>query len=96
MKGLEQEYSSFVCMILCLFTVGFFFLLITMPPIVAAAGYTAMVIVMYRICYGTFSQIGLNTSEFTGFFVAFACAVIWPLYFFFGACVFLNKMVRGE
>ena len=28
--------------------------------------------------------------------VAFVCAAAWPLYFFFGACMFLRRAIRRE
>jgi len=64
MKGLEQEYSPTMAFLWCLFTIGFFVLLVTLAhPIIAAAGYTVMSIVVYRICHATFTQMGIGGSE---------------------------------
>jgi hypothetical protein len=97
MKGLEQEYSPTMAFLWCLFTIGFFVLLVTLAhPIIAAAGYTVMSIVVYRICHATFTQMGIGGSEINNTVAAFVCAAAWPLYFFFGACVFLRRAVRRE
>ena len=96
MKGLEQEYSSFMAFFWCILTVGFFVLLLTMPAIVTAAGYTAMSIVVYRICNATFTQMDMGGSEINNSVAAFVCAAAWPLYFFFGAGVFLRRTIRRE
>ena len=96
MKGLEQEYSPVVAFFWCAFTVGFFVLLLTMPPIVTAAGYTAMSIVVYRVCNAAFAQMDFGGSETNNTVAAFLCAAAWPLYFFFGACMFLRRAIRRE
>ena len=97
MKGLEQEYSPYVASLWCLFTIGFFVLLVTLAhPIIAAAGYTAMAIVVYRVCHGTFTQMNHGGSDINNTVAAFVCASAWPLYFFFGACMFLRRAIRQE
>ena len=35
-------------------------------------------------------------SDFNNTAAAFMCAAAWPLYFFFGACMFLSKAIRQE
>ena len=97
MKGLEQEYRPFVAFLWCLLTVAFFVLLVVWAhPIIAAAGYTAMSIVVYRVCHVTFTQMGFGGSDINNTVVAFVCAAAWPLYFFFGACMFLRRAIRRE
>ena len=97
MKGLEREYSPLVAFLWCIFTVLFFVLLVAwMPPIIVAASYTAVSIVMYRICHATFTQMGYGGSDVNNTVAAFSCAVAWPLYFLFGAWMFLNKAIRRE
>ena len=77
--------------------IGWFILLmIWMPPIIAAAGYTLFSIVMYRICYATYTQLLPNNTDFKNFLFAFVCAALWPPYFLFGACFFLTKAIRRE
>ena len=96
-KGLEQEYSPVTAFLWCAFTVTFFVLLVTWAnPIIAAAGYTAFSIVVYRICHTTFTQMDLGGSEVNNTIAAFMCAAFWPLYFFFGACMFLRRAIRRE
>ena len=97
MRGLEQEYSPGMAFLWCLFTIGFFVLLVTLAhPIIAAAGYTAMAIVVYRVCHGTFTQMNHGGSDINNTVAAFVCASAWPLYFFFGACMFLRRAIRRE
>ena len=97
MKGLEQEYSPVVAFLWCVLTVVFFVLLVTWAhPIITAAGYTAMSIVVYRVCYITFTQMHFGGSEINNTIAAFMCATVWPLYFFFGACMFLRRALRRE
>ena len=96
MKGLEQEYSPLLAMFWCALAVFFFFLLITLPPILAASAYTAMTIVIYRICYVSFSQMNPDLSDFTNTVASFLCAAFWPAYFAFGVFLFLGKVIRQE
>jgi|TARA_Y100000296_G_scaffold81675_1_gene109331 hypothetical protein len=96
-KGLEQEYSPVVAFFWCMLTVGWFVLLVAwVPPIIAAAGYTAMSIVVYRICHATFTQMNYGGSDVNNTVAAFMCAAAWPLYFLFGACMFLRRAIRQE
>tara|TARA_Y100000310_G_C20587140_1_gene766040 strand:- start:349 stop:639 length:291 start_codon:yes stop_codon:yes gene_type:complete len=95
MKGLEQEYSPVVAFLWCMFTVAFFVLLVAWAhPIIVAAGYTAMSIVVYRVCHGTFTQMNYGGSDINNTVAAFVCAAAWPLYFFFGACLFLRRVME--
>jgi len=97
MKGLEQEYSPIMAFFWCMLTVVFFVLLVAWAhPIVAAAGYTAMSIVVYRICHATFTQMKFGGSDINNTIAAFVCAAAWPLYFFFGAYVFLRRAMGRE
>ena len=97
MKGLEQEYRPFVAFLWCSFTVVFFVLLVVLAhPIIVAAGYTAMSIVVYRICHATFTQMSFGGSDINNTVAAFVCAAAWPLYFFFGAYMFLRRAIRRE
>ena len=97
MKGLEREYNSWVALLWCILVIGFFVLLVMwMPPIITAASYTAFSIVMYRICYVTYTQMLPNNTDFQNLLLAFACAAAWPLYFLFGACFFLDRAIRRE
>ena len=96
MKGLEQEYSPFMAFFWCMFTLAFFALLLIMPPIVTAAGYTVMSMVIYRVCHITFTQMGVGGSDINNSVAAFVCAAAWPLYFLFGACMFLRRAIRRE
>ena len=97
MKGLEQEYSPLMAFFWCMLTVVFFVLLVMWAhPIIVAAGYTAMSIVIYRVCYMTFTQMRIGGSDINNTVVAFVCAAAWPLYFFFGAYVFLRRAIRRE
>ena len=95
MKGLEQEYSPIMAFFWCLLTVAWFVLLVAWtPPIIAAAGYTAMSIVVYRICHTTFTQMDYGGSDVNNTVAAFMCAAAWPLYFLFGAYMFLRRAIR--
>tara|TARA_Y100000034_G_C6790527_1_gene353931 strand:+ start:459 stop:752 length:294 start_codon:yes stop_codon:yes gene_type:complete len=95
MKGLEREYRPFVAFLWCMLTVVFFVLLVVWAhPIVAAAGYTAMSIVVYRVCHATFTHMDYGGSDINNTVAAFVCAAAWPLYFFFGACMFLRRALR--
>ena len=97
MRGLEQEYSPLVAFFWCVFTLLFFVsLVVLMPPIIVAAGYTAMSIVVYRICHITFAQMNYGGSDINNTVAAFVCAAAWPLYFFFGAYMFLRRTIRRE
>ena len=97
MRGLEEEYNPWVALLWCALVVGWFILLMSwMPPIIAAAGYTLFSIEMYRISYNTFVQTDYGGSDFDKTIFAFICAAVWPLYFFFGACIFLSKAIRQE
>ena len=97
MRGLEQEYSPLTAFFWCMFTVLFFVLLVVwMPPIIVAAGYTAMSIVVYRICHTTFAQMNYGGSDVNNTIAAFVCATAWPLYFLFGAYMFLRRSIRRE
>jgi len=97
MRGLEREYSPFTAFLWCTLTVGFFILLVAWAhPIIVAASYTAMSIVIYRICHITFTQMGFGNSDINNTVAAFMCAAVWPLYFFFGACMFLRRSLRRE
>jgi len=97
MKGLEREYSPWVAFLWCTLAVGWFVLLVAWAsPIVVAAGYTAMSIVMYRICHVTFTQMGVGGSDVNNTIAAFMCAAAWPLYFLFGSYMFLRKAIRRE
>ena len=96
MKGLEQEYSPLVASFWCAFAVGWFFLLLIMHPVVTAAGYTVMSVVVYRICHGVFTQMRFGGSDINNTIAAFVCAAAWPLYFFFGAYVFLRRAIGRE
>jgi len=97
MKGLEREYSPWAAFFWCMLAVGWFVLLVVWaPPIIAAAGYTAMSIVVYRVCHTTFTQMGFGASDINNTVAAFMFAAAWPLYFFFGACMFLRRTIRRE
>ena len=97
MKALEKEFSPIMGFLWCTLTVVFFVLLITWThPIIAAASYTAMSIVLYRIIYNSIVQINYDDSDFKNTAASFMCAAAWPLYFFFGACLFLNRAIRQE
>jgi hypothetical protein len=97
MKGLEREYRPIVAFLWCMLAVFWFVLLVVfMPPIVTAAGYTAMAIVVYRICHATFTQMGYGNTDISNTAVAFLCAAGWPLYFLFGASMFLRRAIRRE
>jgi len=63
---------------------------------VAAAGYTAMSIVIYRICHITFTQMSFGNSDISNTAAAFICAAAWPFYFLFGAYTFLRRALRRE
>lgn len=97
MKGLEQEYSPVVAFLWCMLAVAFFVLLVSWAhPIIVAAGYTAMSIVVYRVCHITFTQMGFGGSDINNTVAAFMCAAAWPLYFLFGAYMFLRRAIRRE
>ena len=97
MKGLEREYSPLTAFFWCTLAVVWFILLVAfMPPIVTAAGYTAMAIVVYRICHVTFTQMKYGNTDVNNTVAAFMCAAAWPLYFLFGACMFLRRAIRRE
>jgi hypothetical protein len=95
-KGLEEEYSSFVAFLLCMFTVGSFIYLLTMPLAVIIICYAAMTAAMYKICYGTYMSLNIQNADFNVYVAAFMCAAAWPLYFLFGACMFLQRALRKE
>ena len=97
MKNLEQEVSPAIGFLYCTLAVIFFVLLVAWAhPIIVAASYTTMSIVLYRISYNTFVQTDYGGSDFDKTIFAFICAAVWPLYFFFGAYMFLHKAIRRE
>ena len=97
MKGLQKEYSPWAALSWCALVVGWFILLMSwMPPIIAAAGYTLFSIVLYRICYGTYTKLLPNNTDFQNLVFAFVCAALWPLYFLFGVFFFLDRAIRRE
>jgi hypothetical protein len=73
-KGLEEEYSSFVAFLLCMFTVGSFIYLLTMPLAVIIICYAAMTAAMYKICYGTYMSLNIQNADFNVYVAAFMCA----------------------
>jgi len=96
-RGLEQEYRPIVAFSWCMLAVVWFVLLVVfVPPIVTAAGYTAMSIVVYRICHATFTQMKFGNTDANNTIAALICAAAWPLYFLFGACMFLRRAIRRE
>ena len=97
MKNLEQEVSPPIGFLYCTLAVIFFVLLVLWAhPVIVAASYTTMSIVLYRICYHAFVQTDYGGSDFDKTIFAFICAAVWPLYFFFGAYMFLRKAIRRE
>ena len=97
MKNLERHLSPLLGFLWCTLAVIFFVLLVAWGhPIIVAASYTALSIVLYRICYISFTQMNYGGSDFNNTAAAFMCAAAWPLYFFFGACMFLSKAIRQE
>ena len=96
MKGMQKELSPFSAMIWCVFAVIMFLLLTTFPPILAASAYTAVTIVVYRICYSTISKTNPDFSDFTSTAVSFLSAALWPAYFAFGVFLFLGRVIRRE
>tara|TARA_R100001079_G_scaffold49906_1_gene25454 strand:+ start:1837 stop:2127 length:291 start_codon:yes stop_codon:yes gene_type:complete len=96
MKEMDQQYNSFVSMLMCLFISACFFILLLYPPLVVATGYTIVTILVFKIVDRTFMRMNLQQTENQLFVMAFICAAVWPLYFLFGAFLFLGKMIRGE
>ena len=97
MRGLEQEYNPWMAFFWCTLAVVWFVLLVAWAaPIIVAASYTAMSIVMYRVCHASFAQMNYGGSDVNNTIAAFMCAAAWPLYFFFGACLFLRRATRRE
>ena len=96
MRGLEEEYNPILAMFWCAFAVFFFFILITLPPILAASAYTAVTIAIYRVCYATISRTNPDFSDFTSTAVSFLSAALWPAYFAFGVFLFLGRAIRRE
>ena len=95
MRSLEKEYNSWMALFWCILAVGWFVLLMAwMPPVIAAAGYTLFSIVMYRICYATYTKLLPNNTDFQNLVFAFVCAALWPLYFLFGVFFFLDRAIR--
>jgi hypothetical protein len=96
MRGMEKQHSSFVSMLMCMSMVSLSVILYHTPPVAAAAGYTVVVMLLYRICGHGYSQIYPDSSEVVIFIAAIMSAIVWPLYFLFGACMFLGMVIRGE
>ena len=96
MRGMEKELSPFLAMIWCVFSVVMFLLLTIFPPILAASAYTAVAIVVFRICYSTISKTNPDFSDFVSTTISFLCAALWPAYFSFGVFLFLGRVIRGE
>ena len=97
MKGLEREYNPIVAFLWCILAVGWFVLLVLWAhPLITAACYTAMSIVIYRVCYISFTKMRFGNSDINNTVIAFMCAAAWPLYFLFGAYIFLQKAIRRE
>ena len=96
MKGMEEDLNPFLSMMWCVLAVIMFILVITFPPILAASAYTAVTIVVYRVCYSTISRMNLDFSDFTSTAVSFLCAALWPAYFSFGVFLFLGRAIRRE
>jgi len=96
MQGIEKQHSSFVSMFVCIAMVIFSVLFFYIPPIAGAAGYTALVMIVYRISYQGYLQVYPEASNARIFIVSIISAALWPLYFLFGACVFLGMVIKGE
>lgn len=96
MQGMEKQHSSFVSMLLCIIMISFAVLMFYVPPIAGAVSYTVLAMMVYRVSHEGYSQVYPDASEFTVFVVAIMSGALWPLYFVFGACMFLGMVIRGE
>tara|TARA_Y100000593_G_C4244498_1_gene303924 strand:+ start:705 stop:995 length:291 start_codon:yes stop_codon:yes gene_type:complete len=96
MQGMEKENSSFVSMLLCIVMVSFAVLMFYIPPVAGAVAYTVLAMMVYRVSHEGYSQVYPDATDFTVFVVAMLSAALWPLYFVFGACMFLGMVIRGE
>ena len=93
LKGL-QRYDPWVALLWCALVVGWFILLMSwMPPIIAAAGYTLFSIVMYRICYATYTSY-FRTIQFSKLSFCFCMRCIMASIFLFGVLFFLGRAIR--
>ena len=91
--GQERKIGLIYCLF-CLFVMGFFFVLLYLPPIITAAGYTIMAYVVYNVCHKTFIHERFSKSELGAFISAITCAAGWPFYFLFGFFFFLINITK--
>jgi len=89
-----KKYIGLVYCLFCLFMLGYFYVLLLFPPIVTAAVYTMMAAIVYRSCYKIFDYKAAAAAGNKAFAFSLVCGAIWPLYFFFGACMFLRRALN--
>ena len=95
MKGMEEDLNPFLSMMWCVLAVIMFILVITFPPILAASAYTAVTIVVYRVCYSTISRMNPDFSDFTSTAVSF-CVLHCGLPIFLLECFYFLVGRLGE
>tara|TARA_Y100000034_G_scaffold135889_1_gene209632 strand:- start:55 stop:342 length:288 start_codon:yes stop_codon:yes gene_type:complete len=83
-KNIGLAYSLF-----CLFMLGYFYILLFFPPVLTAAAYTIMALIVYRACYKIFTFEKFLSTDSKVFVFSLGCGLLWPLYFFFGFIFFL-------
>jgi len=89
-----KKYIGLVYCLFCLFMLGYFYVLLLFPPIVTAAVYTLMVVLVYRACSRIFTYESFLNSDNKIFISSLVCGILWPLYFFFGFLFFLVNIKK--
>jgi len=89
-----KKYIGLVYCLFCLFMLGYFYVLLLLPPIVTAAVYTLMAALVYRACYRIFTYANFLSSGNKIFIFSLVCGILWPLYFFFGFLFFLINIKK--
>ena len=89
----HYKYSVVLYFLFCVAMVGYFFVLLLFPPIVTAAAYTVVSIIIYRACNKIFAYVNFLGTNIKNFVFSILCAILWPLYFLLGAFFFLGKAI---
>ena len=89
-----KKYIGFVYFLFCLFMLGYFYVLLLFPPIMTAAVYTIMAVLVHRACYKIFIFKNFLDSDNKALAFSLGCGILWPLYFFFGLLFFLINIKK--
>ena len=89
-----KKYIGLLYCLFCLFMLGYSYVLLLFPPIMAAAAYTIMAALVYRGCYKIFTFESFLSSDNKNFAFSLGCGILWPLYFLFGMLYFLVNIKK--